>query len=97
MTIRLPRELEDRVRSLVADGLYPSENAVLADAVRSLVRAPDADSTDGEPGNGTEAPAPDPILGLMSNEPELMDEIVAGAYRQRRQERWREVEPYDRR
>ena len=35
--------------------------------------------------------APDPILGLMRDDAELMDEIVADAYRQRRDESWREL------
>jgi hypothetical protein len=36
--------------------------------------------------------APDPILGLMRDDAELMDEIVADAYRQRRDETWRELD-----
>lgn len=35
---------------------------------------------------------PDPILGLMRDHAELMDEIVADAYRRRREEKWRDVD-----
>jgi hypothetical protein len=37
-------------------------------------------------------PAADPILGLMRDDAELMDEIVADAYRHRREETWRELD-----
>jgi hypothetical protein len=35
---------------------------------------------------------PDPILGLMRDDAELMDEIVADAYRRRREEKWRDID-----
>lgn len=34
----------------------------------------------------------DPILGLMRNDTQLMDEIVADVYRRRREEKWREID-----
>jgi hypothetical protein len=37
-------------------------------------------------------PDDDPILGLMRDDVELMDEIVADAYRHRREETWREFD-----
>jgi ferrochelatase len=38
------------------------------------------------------AAAADPILGLMRDDAELMDEIVADAYRHRREDTWRELD-----
>jgi predicted nucleic acid-binding protein len=34
----------------------------------------------------------DPVLGCMREDAELMDEIVADAYRHRREETWREID-----
>jgi hypothetical protein len=35
---------------------------------------------------------PDPILGLMRDDAELMDEIVPNAYRRRREDKWRDID-----
>ncbi len=37
-------------------------------------------------------PDADPILGLMRDNAELMDEVVSDAYRHRREETWRELD-----
>jgi putative addiction module CopG family antidote len=78
MTIQLPSDLEDFVRSLVRGGRYASEDEVVAEAVRSLRRreAPSA-----APGAGS--------IGSMRDAADELDEIVADAMRRRREETWR--------
>lgn len=87
MTIHLPKELESSIEAAVHNGLFASVDDAMAEAARLLLRdlkhrpQPPADVT-----------APDPILGLMRDDAELMDEIVADAYRQRQEETWRELD-----
>lgn len=90
MTIRLPEDLESSIRSRVEEGRFASEEALVADAVRTYLRALDEGSTLVGTKAGC-APADDPITGLMRDDAELMDEIVQEAYRERRQETWREL------
>jgi Arc/MetJ-type ribon-helix-helix transcriptional regulator len=83
MTITLPDELESSIQAAVQSGRFASVDDAMAEAARLLLRelgrgeqaGPAADAGD---------PAPDTLLGFMRDDPELMDEIVADAYRQRR-------------
>ena len=90
MTIHLPTELESSIQAAVHNGRFASVDDAMAEAARLLLRelgkAPQARTLV----NGSDA-APDPILGLMRDDTELMDAIVADTYRQRREETWREV------
>jgi Arc/MetJ-type ribon-helix-helix transcriptional regulator len=94
MTIHLPQDLESSIRSLVLGGRFASEDEAIAEAVRSFLRQEIAESP--TPGQAAEAfrgsLGADPILGFMRDDVTLMDEIVADAYRQRRDESWRELE-----
>lgn len=92
MTINLPSELEHSIQAVVAGGRFASVDDAMAEAARLLLRelgrkqppvAPPA--TEGED-------TPDPIMGLMRDDAELMDEIVADAYRRRREDKWREFD-----
>ena len=83
MTIHLPGELENRITAAVHSGRFASLDDAMAQAARLLLR---------DLGNRPLPPAADtdPLLGSMSDHAELMDEIVADAYRRRREETWRE-------
>jgi Arc/MetJ-type ribon-helix-helix transcriptional regulator len=89
MTIQLPHDLESSVQAAVCSGQFASVDDAMATAVRLLLRelngksvskASNAESDD------------DPVLGCMKDDAELMDEIVADAYRRRGEETWREVD-----
>jgi Arc/MetJ-type ribon-helix-helix transcriptional regulator len=84
MTIRLPEHLERYVHDQVVAGRFRTEDDVIRDALerhRQAEQAPTAAPT-----------VPDPVLGCMREDAELMDEIVADAYRHRREETWREID-----
>lgn len=83
MTIELPIDLECSVAAIVQSGRFPSIDDAMAEAVRLLLRQV------GPVGRvSTVEPGCDPILGLMRDEPELIDEIVTDAYRQRQTDTW---------
>jgi putative addiction module CopG family antidote len=85
MTIHLPAELERFVHDQVLAGRYRSEDDVIREALEQL-RLRTASAT------ASRTSVPDPVLGSMRDDAELMDEIVADAYRHRREETWREIE-----
>jgi Arc/MetJ-type ribon-helix-helix transcriptional regulator len=91
MTIQLPNDLESRLQAAVHSGRFASLDDAMAEAARLLLRDL-AQSQQARPPANTSVSAPDPILGLMRDDAELMDEIVADAYRQRRDESWRELD-----
>ena len=90
MTIHLPEDLESSLQAVVENGLFATVDDAMAEATRLLLRelklgrVPRPRDRD----NGQ----PDPVLGCMRDDAELMDEIVADAYRQRREETWRELD-----
>ena len=90
ITAILPEDLENRIRAIVRVGRFVSIDAAFADAARLLLDAVEQESTT-QSIDATTAP-PDPILGLMRDDIELMDEIVIDAYRQRRESNWRELD-----
>lgn len=86
MTVHLPSDVERSIEAAVRGGYFASVDEAMTEAARLLLgKLPQAGPPQGK-ANG------DPILGLMQNEAELMDEIVADAYRQRRDETWRDVD-----
>lgn len=92
MIIHLPEELGGRVRAAVHSGRFASVDDAMAEAVRLLLRELGRRSMPASPPVAAGDPAPDPILGLMRDDAGLMDEIVADAYRRRREEGWREID-----
>lgn len=78
--------MEASIVAVVQSGRFGSIDEAMAEAARLLlkqvgpVEPPAAD------------PDHDPILGLFRDEPELMDAIVAQAYRERETETWRDIE-----
>lgn len=91
MTIHLPNELERSIQEVVENGRFASVDDAMAEAARLLLRELSQGAPARPTSEASEAPL-DPILGLMRDDAELMDEIVAEAYRHRREETWREVE-----
>ncbi len=87
MTIHLPPHIESSLQAAVNSGQFASMDEAMTEAARLLLheltrKPPPAASP---PGAGEDAP--DPILGLMGDDVELMDEIVADVYRRRREEK----------
>ncbi len=89
MIIRLPNDSESRLQAAVQNGRFASVDGAMAEAARLLLRELDQRQAPTPPMNKADDPGADPILGLMRDDAELMDEIVADAYRQRRSETWR--------
>ena len=90
MTINLPQDVESSLQAAVHSGYFASIDEAIAEAARLLLRElrlghlPPPPVRDNNP--------PDPVLGCMREDGDLMDEIVADAYRQRREETWREFD-----
>ncbi len=84
MTIHLPEHLERYIHDQVRAGRFRTEDDVILDALERHRQAqqPPAAAT----------VVPDPVLGCMRDDAELMDEIVADAYRDRREETWRDID-----
>ena len=91
MTIHLPNELESSIQAVVRNGRFATVDDAMAEAARLLLRELAQSQPVGK-ASSANGQAPDPILGLMRNHTELMDEIVADAYRQRQEETWRELD-----
>lgn len=89
MTIRLPETLENSINAAVLSGRFASVDAAMTHAAHLLLRELAQESFRPAANIGV---APDPIVGLMRDDADLMDEIVADAYRQRREENWRELD-----
>jgi Arc/MetJ-type ribon-helix-helix transcriptional regulator len=83
MTIHLPNDVEREILAQVQSGQFPSVDAAITEAWRQFqhhrqTRQPSAIST-----------SPDPLLGSASDHPELMDQILEDAMRNREQQPWR--------
>ena len=93
MTIHLPNDLESSIRAEVANGRFVSVDEAMAEAARLLLKEmkfghfkqPACTTTNShDPQLGS--------IGALREDAELLDEIVADAYRQRRAEPWRELD-----
>lgn len=87
MTIHLPKELESSIEAAVHSGHFASLDDAMAEAARLLLRdlkhrslPPAAD------------PDTDPLIGSMRDAADELDEIVADAYRKRREDKWRDID-----
>jgi hypothetical protein len=88
MTIRLPQDVERSSEAAVRSARFASgDDALTGLLLRKL--AQDGQLARSE--SNRPVTTSDPILGLMRNDVELMDQIVADASRQRREETWREA------
>ncbi|OJW08036.1 MAG: hypothetical protein BGO49_20825 [Planctomycetales bacterium 71-10] len=88
MTIHIPKDLESSIEAAVDRGDFASVDDAMAEAARLLVRELGRKPS---PLQDREGPS-DPLLGLMRDDVELMDEIVADAYRNRRDDQGREFD-----
>lgn len=88
MTINIPRDLAISIEAAVVRGDFDSLDAAMTEAARLLIRKLDDQSS---PIHDDDAP-PDPLLGLMRDDADLMDEIVAEAYRNRREDEGRDFD-----
>lgn len=91
MTITIPPEVEKSLLAAVQSGRFASVDEAMAEAARLLLRELSRKQPAPPPADA-EDESPDPFLGLMRDDAELMDEIVADAYRQRREDEWREFD-----
>lgn len=81
MTITMPPEVERSILAAVRSGRFASVDEAITAAARLLIREMDRPQPElpRQPED-----APDPLLGLMREDADLMDEIVADALRWRR-------------
>ncbi len=87
MTIHVSKDVENAIDAAVQSGRFASADEMVNQLVRDYARRhpvpPQANDSE---------EMPDPLLGLMRDDAELMDEIVADAYRHRREDKWREID-----
>ena len=88
MTIHLPDDVERDILAQVDNGRFASVDDALAAAARLLLRELDQRPTKpvtaaNDPGLGS--------IGAMRDAADELDQVVAEAYRRRRQETWRDV------
>jgi Arc/MetJ-type ribon-helix-helix transcriptional regulator len=92
MTIQLRPHIETSIKAAVHSGHFASMDEAMTEAarllLRNLSRRPKPTASPASADDDT----PDPILGLMRDDAELMDEIVAEAYRRRREEKRRDID-----
>jgi Arc/MetJ-type ribon-helix-helix transcriptional regulator len=94
MTIHLPAELESFIQAKVQSGQFPSQDAAITEAVRRFRLWEQEQSRPMAP-TTTSDTARDPLLGsigALKEDADELDEIVAEAYRQRREEPWRKID-----
>lgn len=91
MTITIPPEVEKTILAAVQSGRFASVDEAMAEAARLLIRELSRKQLASPPANAGDE-TPDPWLGLMRDDTDLMDEIVADAYQQRREDKWREFD-----
>jgi Arc/MetJ-type ribon-helix-helix transcriptional regulator len=87
MTIHLPEDVERSIEEAVHCGHFASVDDAMTEAALRLLRELKQDQL-----MAASHATPDPVLDCMREDAELMDEIVADAYRHRREETWRELE-----
>lgn len=92
MNIQLPPQIEDSIRAAVHGGYFSSVEEAMTEAARLLLRDLSQRPTPVASQVGADVDTPDPLLGLMRDDTDLMDEIVAEAYRRRREEKPRDLD-----
>ena len=87
MTMQLSGELENSIQAAVQRGQFASIDDAMAEAARLLLREL-AQGQQAKPSGG--GLGPDPFLGSMRDAADELDQIVADAYRGRRQDTGRD-------
>ena len=90
MTIHLPGNLAKSIESAVRNGRFASVDDAMVEAARLLLRELDQGGTKANLPADKDDPDLDLFLGSMRDAAEELDEIVADAYRKRREENWRD-------
>jgi Arc/MetJ-type ribon-helix-helix transcriptional regulator len=88
MTITLPTDLESSIQAAVHSGRFASVDDAMAEAVRLLLRELDQGPPKSE---GNVSALGLGSIGAMRDSADELDEIVADAYRKRREETWRDL------
>ena len=86
MTIHLPPYIESSIQAAVNSGHFASMDEAMTKAATLLLQQLQQKQAQVKP---SAEPSPDPLLGLMQDHAELMDEIVEDAMRHREQQPWR--------
>ena len=89
MTIHLPNDLEAPIQAAVQRGQFRSLDEAMAEAARLLLR--EIGERPQEPATVDADDLPDPLLGSMADAADELDQIVADAYKRRREEPWRAI------
>ena len=80
MELHLPEDLQRFLQDQVRSGRFPSEEQVVREALRQFQKVQ---------GPAAIQPTPDPWLGSMREDAELLDEIVEEAMKIREERPWR--------
>ncbi len=88
MTIHLPPHLESSLQAAVQSGRFTSLDDALARAATLLLEELGQEPTEAL---ASAVLPPDPLLGVWRDAADEIDEIVADAYRRRREEPWRTI------
>jgi Arc/MetJ-type ribon-helix-helix transcriptional regulator len=92
MTIYVSKDVEHAIDAAVRSGQFASADEMVNELVRDYIRShPMRPSSQPAHANYSED-TPDPLFGLMHDDAELMDEIVADAYCHRQADKWREFD-----
>ncbi len=92
MTIHLPPHIEGSIQAAVHNGRFASLDEAMTEAATLLVQRLEQEAQTKPLAAAADGLPPDPVLGLMRDDAELMDEIVANAYRRRREDKWRDID-----
>jgi Arc/MetJ-type ribon-helix-helix transcriptional regulator len=92
VTIHLPPHIESSIEAAVRSGRFASLDDAMTEAATLLVQRLEQEARAKPLAAAADDLPPDPILGLMRDNAELMDEIVANAYRRRREDKWQDID-----
>lgn len=87
MTIKVSKDVERVLDAAVRGGQFSSADEMVDQLVREYAGRHPARPTDDRPLLDGGEDTSDPLWGLMRDDVDLMDEIVADAYRHRRKDR----------
>jgi Arc/MetJ-type ribon-helix-helix transcriptional regulator len=89
MIIHLHPEIESSIQAAVHSGHFASVDDAMTKAATLLLQLLEREQAQAAAGSDPDA---DPLLGLWRDSADEMDEIVANAYRKRREDKWRDFD-----